>query len=221
MRAPFSREQFFAVFADYNQGVWPMQIVLAALAVMIVGLAIRSPARPRWLVVGIALLWAWMAIGYHFLFFARLNRAAAVFGAAFLVQAFLLLWYGLRGNGFRIRVPSEPVARGIGWALISYALVVYPLVGYAVGHRYPAAPTFGLPCPTTIFTFGILAWMRGPLPWAIAVVPILWSVIGTSAAMQLGVPQDFGLPAGALLFLFARLAPRLRRAPIQPEPARG
>ncbi|WP_414541485.1 DUF6064 family protein [Nostoc sp. CCY0012] len=29
---------------------------------------------------------------------------------------------------------------------------MYPLIGYALGRIFPTSPTFGVPCPTTIFT---------------------------------------------------------------------
>ena len=83
-------------------------------------------------------------------------------------------------------------------ALISYALMVYPLLGVLFGHVYPAAPTFGAPCPTTIFTFGVLFLLREPFPRYVLVIPILWAGIGGSAAFSLGVAEDYGLIVAGL-----------------------
>jgi hypothetical protein len=44
MSIPFSVEQFFAVFAKYNQSVWPMQVILNLPAVAAISLLHR--ARP-------------------------------------------------------------------------------------------------------------------------------------------------------------------------------
>jgi len=71
----------------------------------------------------------------------------------------------------------------------------------AFGHRYPRVPTFGLPCPTTIFTLGILLLASFPFPKSVFIVPFLWSVVGTSAAFQLGVLQDLSLLVSGLLGL--------------------
>jgi hypothetical protein len=79
--------------------------------------------------------------------------------------------------------------------------VAYPLLGYAAGHRYPATPTFGLPCPTTIFTLGLLLWADRPMPRWLLAVPIAWSALGASAALQLGVPEDLGLVAAGVTSL--------------------
>ncbi len=60
------------------------------------------------------------------------------------------------------------------------------------------------PCPTTIFTIGILLLGRwGAVRWLL-VIPLAWSAIGGSAAIMLGVPQDFGLfAAGMIAAVFA------------------
>jgi len=53
---------------------------------------------------------------------------------------------------------------------------------------------FGVaPCPTTIFTFGILLWAIESVPAFLLVIPLIWSVVGMSAAVNLRVPQDYGL----------------------------
>lgn len=68
------------------------------------------------------------------------------------------------------------------------AMVVYPLLGALFGHAYMESPTFGLPCPTTIFTFGLLMFLVEPFPRLIFAVPILWAAVGSLAAFRLGVP---------------------------------
>ena len=95
-----------------------------------------------------------------------------------------------------------------GAALIVFALVIYPILAYVAGHRFPATPTFGLPCPTTILTLGLLLWADPPRPWSVLVIPLAWSALGASAAVQLGVWEDFGLVAAGGLTLALMLLPR-------------
>jgi len=61
------------------------------------------------------------------------------------------------------------------------------------------------PCPTTIFTFGILLCAGGNR-LAVLVIPLLWSVIGGSAAVLWQVPQDYGLIAAGILSLISLIA---------------
>ena len=95
--------------------------------------------------------------------------------------------------------------------MIFYAMVAYPLIGLAVGERYPAMPLFGLaPCPLLIFTFGLMLW-ASCARWWLWIVPLLWSAIGGSAVIVLSVPQDWALPfSGAIAFLLVWLDRRSR-----------
>jgi hypothetical protein len=197
---PFTPEEFFGVFARYNQAVWPMQAVLIGIAVACVAFLYSGREwSSRQIAKLLAVLWAWMAIVYHFQHFARINPAAWVFGAVFLLGAGTFVWHGV----VKRRLVFRPIGtwRGLaGAALIVFALVVYPAIGHALGHRYPATPTFGLPCPTTIFTLGLLLFAERA-PWPVYIVPLLWAAIGSLAAFQLGVYQDLALLVSAAVVL--------------------
>jgi len=201
MELPFTRAEFFAVFASYNDAVWPAQIAIAGAALAAVRAAWtgRSGAA-TWL---LALLWAWMGVVYHWAFFQRVNPAAALFGAVFLAEAALLA-----GAAMGKRVPFEAMGgwRGAaGWALVAFAAVMYPIWGLATGHEPRELPVLGVPCPTTILTLGLLFWVPGGPPRRLLVIPVLWSLVGGSAAFILGVPQDLGLlVAGALAAILFR-----------------
>jgi hypothetical protein len=52
---PFTRDQFLAVFAAYNQAVWPAQVVAYVLGIGLVGLLMRpSRAGDRAIGAGLA-----------------------------------------------------------------------------------------------------------------------------------------------------------------------
>ena len=131
---------------------------------------------------------------------AVINQAAYLFGIVFLLQSYLILvksvvhkhvHFGRAGN-------FQDVA---GMILILYALAVYPLTNFLTGHTYPLAPTFGVPCPTTIFTLGLLLFVKGKMPAALWIIPVLWSFVGFLAAWNLDMKEDFALPVAAVVFL--------------------
>ena len=214
MRLPFSAGQFFDVFSEYNQSVWPMQPILMTAALLLVALALVSPRSSRIVVAGLAALWAWMALAYHLAVFAALTPAAYVFAAAFLVEAALLAWHGLRTRRLHFALPREASATIVGTLLIAFALVGYPAIAYVLGQQYPAVPTFGLPCPTVIFTLGLLTWCVRPVPRSVLVIPAAWALPGVSAALNFGVGEDLGLLPAAILALGLMLWPRTRRTPV-------
>lgn len=196
---PFTAAQFFDVFRRYNEGVWPAQILLLALAVAAVALA----AFPgRWSGVGIStilsLLWAWLGVLYHLAFFESINPLAYVFAAVSVAGGAAFAWHGIvkRRLEFRFSRGKRTLA---GVALIVFSLAVYPAWARHAGHLYPATPTFGLPCPTTIFTIGMLCLLVTPYPRLPLLVPVLWCLVGSQAAFLLGVPQDLALIVAGLV----------------------
>ena len=203
MQLPFTIDQFLDVFRRYNIAVWPAQWVLtvAGLSAVILAWSERQRAS-RWVSVFLAGMWFWMAAVYHLAFFAAINGAAFAFALAFAAQGGLFLWAAIRTATVTYR-PRSSIHMVIGTLFIAYAVVVYPAVGYALGHRYPAAPTFGVPCPTTIFTLGLLVWGMPSLPKRLVVIPLAWSVVATSAAVGLGMTEDFGLLAAAVATISA------------------
>lgn len=205
MSLPFTSEAFFGVFTRYNEAVWPAQIALNGIAAACIVLAFGGGGRSgRWISALLAALWLWTAIAYHFAFFSQINPAAWVFGVVALVGGAVFLWLGTLQGTLRF-APSRNWRSVSGEVLIAYALLAYPLFGILVGHRYPGAPTFGVPCPTTIFTLGMLLLAAPPVPRLAFVVPILWAAVGSSAAFGLGVVEDFGLLAAGIVALVATL----------------
>jgi len=194
MNLPFTVEQFFAVFREYNSAIWPLQVVAYVLGACAVGLAVLDrPQAGRAVFVILGAFWAWMGAVYHLAFFSPINPAARIFGVLFVVQGLLFLFFAARRPGIGFAYANRPI-RIVGALFVLFGMAIYPLLGMAFGHRYPAVPVFGVaPCPTTIFTFGVLLWAKAAVPGFLVAIPFLWSVVGMGAAVSLGVPQDYGL----------------------------
>jgi hypothetical protein len=196
---PFNPAQFFAVFVDYNAAVWPAQPIAGLVGLLTIGALVR-PTIGGGRIVGVALaaMWIWTGIVYHGLYFSAINKAAFAFGAAFVLQGVGFAYAGFTGR----LEPGLRHERGawIGWFLVAYSIVLYPLIGIATGHRYHELPMFGItPCPVTIFTFGVLLLMPAAVPRWLLGVPFVWSLIGGSAAFLLRVPQDGLLLASGIV----------------------
>ncbi|HSW27169.1 MAG TPA: DUF6064 family protein [Burkholderiaceae bacterium] len=197
---PFTPEQFFAVFADYNAAVWPVQAVAYAIGLaMAVALLRQARGSGRTLGAGLALMWVWTGVAYHGLFFSSINRAALIFAALFVLQGLLFAHAGLLRRDLHGARPRGLDAIA-GWTLVIYAALIYPVLGLVSGHRYPALPMFGItPCPVTLFTLGVLLLARMPVPRRLLAIPFLWTLVGGSAAFLLGVVQDWPLLLGAVV----------------------
>lgn len=198
MGLPFTPEQFFGVFEQYNEAVWPAQVAIYIAAAIAFYLVLK-PGKYSNKVISIilAFFWLWMGIVYHWSFFSSINPAARIFGAFFVLEGLIFLFEGiLRDNlAFSFRKDWYSAA---GIVLMLFGPIIYPVMGHFLGHNYPGTPTFGLPCPTTIFTIGALS-LANRLPKYVAVIPLLWSVLGFSAAISLGVEEDVSLLIAGLI----------------------
>jgi hypothetical protein len=210
VQLPFTQADFLDVFGRYNALLWPGAVLLWVVSAGLVVAAFRARVAPhRALSALLAAHWAWSGLAYHAAFFARINPAAWVFAGLFLAQAALFVWRGVLTKGLRFSTgrSSRTALAGI---LVVYALL-YPIASLLQGMAYPRVPTFGVPCPTTIFTIGLLITTNPP-DWRLAIIPVLWSMIGGSAALLLGVTADLVLlVAGALLVIDFALGRRQAR----------
>ncbi|MGB3078824.1 MAG: DUF6064 family protein [Saprospiraceae bacterium] len=201
MKTPFTVDQFLDVFKNYNEAIWPMQVIFYLMGLVVIYLVFKPGSKAQKIInIVLAFLWLWMGIVYHLMFFTAINKAAYLFGGIFILQGVLILFYGVFQNklSFKFRSGLYGVT---GIVLILFALIFYPVLGYFLGHLYPSSPTFGLPCPTTIFTFGLLLLTDKKCPVAIMIIPFIWSVIGFMAAFNFGIVEDTGLLVSGLVTL--------------------
>ena len=199
MVLPFSVGDFLDVFAVYNRSIWPVQVAIYAAAAGTVGWVLWRPTRTASLALSalLAFCWVLMGGGYHLGFFRAISGIAAPAGVLFILTGLGFAWVTARGTlSFGWRRDAWAI---IGLVLVLYAMVGYPLVGLVAGHHYPRSPVFGVaPCPTTIFTFGVLLLARTRVPGWLLVVPAAWSLFAASAAVLLGITEDLALPVAGV-----------------------
>ena len=190
---PFTHQQFIFVFSVYNDAIWPLQPIVHAAGLLMLALLLRpSTGSDRYSLVLLAAMWIWTGFVYQIGFFSTINPIALAFGAAFVLEGVLLLDAAVRG---RIAFgTSRGLRRATGWALLIYSLLLYPLLGIALGADYFELPAFGLtPCPVTMTTVGVLLLASRPVPRRLYVIPVTWAIVGGSAAGLLRMPQDWVL----------------------------
>jgi hypothetical protein len=201
MKLPFSLGDFLNVFKNYNQAIYPLQIAFYFFAFLSIYLLFTgNKNRNTTINITLSFFWLWIGVVYHIIFFSTINKAAYLFGALFIIQGMLFVIWGVYKNSLSFEYKNT-ANNIIGIILLFYSLIIYPVFGYQLGHIYPYSPTFGLPCPTTIFTFGILLLVNRRVPVFLLIIPLLWSIIGFFAALNLTIYEDWGLIfAGVISF---------------------
>jgi hypothetical protein len=149
--------------------------------------------------------WGWEAVAYHAAYFSRINPAAWLFAGLFVIQALAFVWFAVLHRRVAFDWGRRPrhVLAGV---FVVYSLL-YPLFVVVSGHQFPRAPASAVPCPTALFTAGILFAAALPVPRWLFVVPIIWSIIGGSAALVLGMTPDLMLFVSAICLLIRVIAP--------------
>jgi hypothetical protein len=201
MRLPFTEQQFFDVFGVFNTALWPVLIALWMASCWVTLRLIRGHANSISITVVAAAHWAWTGVAYHAWYFSRINPAAWLFAALFVIQAGGLLWEGVLHRRLVFDWAGAP--RHVVAAIFLMYSFLYPLF-VITSHALPRAPIYAVPCPTVLFTTGLVFAARPPVRRGLLIVPIVWSLIGSSAAILLGMTPDLMLlPGAALLLVYA------------------
>jgi hypothetical protein len=211
MELPFSPDQFLDVFAAYNRALWPAAVALWLATLGGVVQLARGRARGAALGALLALHWAWSGLAYHALYFSAVNPAAPAFAALFAGQAGAFAWASVARPGLTFAWGHSP-RHLLAAALLAGALA-YPGLALLIVHAWPRVPTFGVPCPTTLFTAGCLLAAVPPVPRWLLVIPALWSLVGGSAAFLLGITPDLMLFAAGAALAGLGASSRLRDRP--------
>jgi hypothetical protein len=197
----FSPRTYYRLFDLYNAALWPAHVLALAIGLAILVLMVRGGDRwGRAASVLLAACWLWVAWAFLFNRYATINWAATWFAGLFVVQAVLLALAGAFGGG--IASASRPRRAG-AVALFTFALLIQPLIGAAMGRPWTQAEVFGMaPDPTALGTLGFaLLPPTAGWRWLMLVIPLLWCAISGATLWTMGAPDALVLPAAGLLAL--------------------
>lgn len=199
MKIPFTTEQFFHVFEKYNTTIFPFQGIIILLGIFAFLLTHSNHPLKNKLIGGfLGLLWIWLGVVYHIIFFTAINKVAFVFGAFFILQGVLILVNTFLKRKIIVGV-SPQTKYYFGDFFILFGLIIYPIISYFVEGSFNRTIALGLPCPSTIFTFGLFMMAGNSLPKYLLIIPSIWAIVGLFAAIQFGVYQDFMMPITAII----------------------
>lgn len=139
MNLPFTIKEFLEVFRQYNLEVWPAQVFMILLALTAVYFSVRKVAYSNKIISAIlSFFWLWMGIVYHLIYFSEINKAAVAFGAIFIFQSLLFIYFGVVKNKLQFQLKMN--IHGItGIIFVSFSLLcIQRLVfgsGTSIRHR--------------------------------------------------------------------------------------
>jgi hypothetical protein len=183
-------------FESYNQRIFPLQILMAVVAILLVGLLFILPGATTTLLLKafLSITFGWIGVAFLFLMgdmrkrwpFVSFSTAATYFPLAVIFTLDIL-----SKTAYKIPFP--------GWRLyaslfmMAWGTIIYPLTGYLLGHRYPRIPLFGaMPCPTNIFALGLLtAFASTRLEMIALFILSSMAVVGGVKAALIGYDEEW------------------------------
>jgi hypothetical protein len=178
--------------------VFPSQIIILLFAIIVLSfIQIRPTFKDQAIGFFLGFLWIWTGAVYHIIFFSSINRAAFVFGGVSIMQG-ALIFINAYSKDRLIFIFQQNVKNYVGYFFILFAVIIYPLIGYYTEGMFVRTISLGLPCPSTIFTFGVFMLTPDRVPKYLLVIPSLWAILGLSAAIHFGIYQDFMMVIAAI-----------------------
>jgi hypothetical protein len=213
MDTPFSTENFFLVIEDYNQWIFPFQILIFILGILCAGLLFFKKSYKNKIIGSLlGFFWIWTGLIYHIALFTNISHLAYAFGGVFILQGFFIINETFNDNKliYALKLKNRHI---LGYVLIAYSLIFYPLVSYFIQGSASNIESLGLPCPTTIFTFGFFMLTSVRFPRYLLIIPSVWALIGLITAINFRIYEDFIIILVAFLAVMAKGKSRLLPGP--------
>jgi hypothetical protein len=198
MNLSLDLDQTMSVFGAYNSAIWPMQVFAYLAGLVALYSATKQTRFSNNIASGIlSFFWMWTGVVFCIFFWAPAYPAAYAFGVLFVAQSLVFLLNAIKPT-LSFKSQRNQFAL-IGGLFIAYAMVGYPLAGYVLGRAYPRWLPFGLvPCPTAVFTLGLLMLTEKYVPRYVLVIPAIWSICAIVPVVS-GIYEDAGLILAGLV----------------------
>ena len=172
----FSQTVYYRQFELYNQLMWPLHILAIIFSLIIIYVLWKKPVWGGRLVALLLIVsWLWVAWAFLYQRFYQIHVVANWYAFAFVLQALLIIWYGLIRNCFALFVINRLRIK-IGSILLFIAYAVYPFIAYLTGRSWMQFEMFALaPDPTVLASLAILIFYKVPV--VIYVIPVVWLLL--------------------------------------------
>lgn len=166
----FSRDIYAEILTDYNLALWPWQIVIFVIAVMLMPLSHRFPRIAAAVLAG---FWVMIGLLFHAKYFLEINWAAKYFSWLFFLEAVLIFAVGILHSDFHF-FGAEGVPKWVGRCFY-IAAVILPF-NLLVTPQIQTVTLFGWGAEATALgTWGLALASKGQTPrWILTIIPILW-----------------------------------------------
>lgn len=171
-----SAETWWNQIGAYNNAIFPMQIIIMAVAIALIYFLFAKPGPKtnKMMKAYLAFTFAWNGIIFFLIFGKELP--GTYLGAPLCILVAILFAWDIFANKTQLTFPNIKWQRYLMmfWILLAF---LYPLIGLAFGHYYPNTCIFGvMPCPTTVFALALLASAIPKVDKKVYILLLLWAL---------------------------------------------
>ena len=207
----FSPQNYLRLMANYNQAIWPWQIIMFLLGALNL-FAITYDVKHKDQLINLSLFvcWVWVGIFFHHRYFSVINWAAQLFVLLFVLQALVFLIFGVLLNKIRYRLSLDTdkaaITQSTGLAIFIFSLVFYPPLTAYIQGDWARASYFGVAAdPTCTATLGLLLMSKFSGRWYDFILPFLWCLISVTMSWLMFSKEALIILFMALLSLITLL----------------
>jgi hypothetical protein len=174
---------FWDGVAKYNQATWPVQAVMIIAAGYLTYRVVAAPGPTTDLLMKafLALAFTWNGVAF-FLVYVR-SPIATFIGAPLFFGVAILNIVDIFGGKTHFSLPDGGSMRWftIAWIVLT---LLYPAIGWPLGHTYPHVLLPLFPCPLTVFALALVTAAVPNADWKLLTALLPWAL--------LGLPKCFG-----------------------------
>ena len=174
---------FWDHIAAYNVATWPVQAIMMAASVYLTYRVFTEPGSKTdaWMKAFLAFCFAWNCIVF-FLIFVR-NPISMFTGVPLFIIVSILFVVDIFVKKIHFKLPSGKWMRGFTFVWIALT-ILYPLLGWPLGHTWPQVLLPLFPCPLTVFAIAMITAAVPNVDKKAFVALLPWAL--------LGLPKCFG-----------------------------
>lgn len=172
----FNAEIWWNQIGTYNEAIFPMQIVMLAVAFVLTCFLFAKPGPSinKFMKVYLSFVFVWNGIVFFLIFGEELP--GKYLGIPLFVLLGILMAWDIHTNRIQLKLPDTSWQKYLTFFLVICSFL-YPLIGYIFGHYYPRSCTFGVtPCPTTVFALALLTAAIPRVNKTMYVLLLLWAL---------------------------------------------
>jgi hypothetical protein len=178
-----STAEFWTHVGVYNETTWPLQLALVVAAAILTYLVFTRPGpkADRWMKGFLALAFGWNGI-VLFLFFLK-NPISMYTGTPLFLIVAALFVVDIFTQKTQFRFPEARWKQVITllWILL---VLLYPVIGWPLGHTFPQVLLPMFPCPLTVFALALVAAAAPKVDKKVFIFLLPWALMG--------LPKCFG-----------------------------